>query len=105
MAKKYPEKNYHEVLAEVSENTGYSKTEVYNIYNNLRDVIVDSLNNGESVKLPRLATFELVDRPSRRHRSPHSGEYFTSEPKTVVKVRNKKDLIEVSKNVKPKDTK
>ena len=103
MAKHYEEENYHAILSKVAEETGYSKTEVYTIYNAFRDAIVNTLNNGKSVKLPRLATFELVDRPARRHRSPYNGEYFTSEPKTIVKVRNKKDLIEVSDHVKPKE--
>lgn len=106
MPKKYPETNYHEILSEVSKRSGYSKKEVYDIYNDLRDTIVDTLKKGQSVKLPRLATFELVDRPSRRNRSPRDGSYFTSPPKTVVKVRNKRDLVDVSNHVKPgKDVK
>lgn len=99
--KKFPQQNYHEILKQVAEKTGAKKSTVYDVYNSIVETIVEELESGKSVKLPRLATFELVSVQAQTRRSPYNGETFEDKAKTVVKVRNKKNLIEIRDKVEP----
>lgn len=104
MSKKFESVSYHEVIkraiAEDPKLAKMSKTDIYNVYNALRNAIVGELQSGKSVRLPRLATFELVARDEHVAHNPQTREEITVPARVVVKVRNKKDLSNIGDFVK-----
>lgn len=101
MAKKesnYGVTKHYDIIRTVAQKQGLSQTLVTKIYRDIFDEILNALNGGTSVSIPRVATFELVDVPARKGRNPRTGAEVDVPAKTVVKVRRRKGLNEVSKN-------
>lgn len=101
--KQFEEVTYHTIIESVAEKAGTSKKAAYEFYKAFRESIAEELYAGHSVKLPRLATFELVEQGPRESRSPATGEPVHVPAKVVVKVRRKKLLNEVPNQVKPQN--
>lgn len=66
--------NKSELIAEVSERTGFSKSDVDLAVSALLDTISDTVADGEKVSLVGFGTFERRDRPARTARNPQTGE-------------------------------
>lgn len=97
--------NYIEILETVRKNFNsahkgdkfISRAEIREIYLGFRDEIVNQLAQGNEVALPEFVKFELVHRDAHVARNPLNGEQVQVPAKTVVKVRNRKRLSEISK--------
>ena len=101
--KQFEEVSYHEVIDSIAEKTGKSKKDSYEFFTAFREAIAEELYEGHSVRLPRLATFELVEQGPRESRSPATGEPVHVPAKVVVKVRRKKLLNDVPEQVEPRN--
>ncbi|APH36119.1 HU family DNA-binding protein [Bacillus velezensis] len=66
--------NKTEFVGEVAEKIGVTKKEAAPKVEAVFNVIVETLTNGESIKIPGVGTFEVRERAARKGRNPQSGE-------------------------------
>lgn len=63
-----------DLVNEVAEQTGFTKTDVHMICEKLLEVIKNALAKGKSIEIRRFGTFKLKVRRPRKARNPRSGE-------------------------------
>lgn len=68
--------NYKELVMKVSEDTGARSIVVRRVIDALRDTILESIENGDSVKIPRLGSFQMIEHSPTRRRNPITGEIW-----------------------------
>lgn len=66
--------NRTELVAAIAERTSLTKTQVDLALGALQDVLVESLQKGEAVKITGLLAVERVERAARTGRNPRTGE-------------------------------
>lgn len=80
--------NLHEIVKATAETTGLSQTKVREVYDALVANIQESvkgLDAGDTLRLPNLVNFKVVDVPEREHRNPRTGETVTKPAHKKVK--------------------
>lgn len=89
--------NQHTIISEIAkERDDMTRRQVAEVYEAIVDKIEANLRNGVEVELTRFAKFELVDRDAKKARNPQTGETVDVPAKTVVRVRNRKRLHELT---------
>ena len=89
--------NQHAIISEIAkERDDMTRRQVAEVYEAIVDKIEAKLREGVEVELTRFAKFELVDRDSKTARNPQTGESVEVPAKTVVRVRNRKRLHELT---------
>lgn len=89
--------NQHAIISEIAkERDDLTRRQVAEVYEAIVDKIEANLRNGVEVELTRFAKFELVDRDAKTARNPQTGESVDVPAKTVVRVRNRKRLHELT---------
>jgi len=71
----------------VHERIGLTKKESAQIVESVLDVICDTLEQGENVKLSGFGHFMVRQKHARRGRNPKTGTDITIEPRSVVTFR------------------
>ncbi len=71
----------------VHERVGLTKKESAQIVESVLDVICDTLEQGENVKLSGFGHFMVRQKHARRGRNPKTGTDITIEPRSVVTFR------------------
>ena len=66
--------NRTELIAKIAEKANLTKTEADKALAALQDVLVESLANGEAVKIPGHMAVERPERAARKGRNPRTGE-------------------------------
>ncbi len=66
--------NRTELIAKIAEKANLTKTEADKALAALQDVLVESLANGEAVKITGLMAIERTERAARKGRNPRTGE-------------------------------
>lgn len=66
--------NRTELIAKVAEKAGLSKTDSDKALSALQDVLVESLEAGDAVKITGLMAIERTERAARKGRNPRTGE-------------------------------
>ena len=66
--------NRTELIAKIAEKANLTKTEADKALAALQDVLVESLANGEAVKITGLMAVERTERAARKGRNPSTGE-------------------------------
>ena len=66
--------NRTELIAKIAEKANLTKTEADKALAALQDVLVESLANGEAVKITGLMAVERTERAARKGRNPRTGE-------------------------------
>lgn len=79
--------NKKSLVYEVSQKTGYSQTQVYEILGPAFDIIKETLGVGGKIKISRFGTFEVKNVKERNSRNPATGEPILIEQKEVVKFK------------------
>ena len=74
-------------------------SQVAEIYESLINKVEKYLDNGTDVEFTRFAKFELVDRNAKTARNPQTGGTVEVPAKRVVKVRLRKRLHELAKEI------
>jgi len=76
-----------EIARIVHERVGLTKKESAEIVESVLNVIRDSLEQGDNVKLSGFGHFMVRDKHARRGRNPKTGTDITIEPRSVVTFR------------------
>lgn len=66
--------NKTELIASLTEKTGFTKKDAEKALNAVVDVITESLTQGEKVQIVGFGSFEVKDRPERIARNPQKPE-------------------------------
>lgn len=89
--------NQHAIISEIAkERDDMTRRQIAEVYEAIVDKIEAKLREGVEVELTRFAKFELVDRDAKTARNPQTGEAVEVPAKTVVRVRNRKRLHELT---------
>ncbi|AWE42172.1 MULTISPECIES: HU family DNA-binding protein [unclassified Actinobaculum] len=66
--------NRTELIAKIAEKSGLTKSDADKALGALQDVLVESLSNGDAVKITGLLAVERTERAARKGRNPRTGE-------------------------------
>ena len=92
--------NQHAIISEIAkERDDVTRRQVAEIYEAIINKVEKYLDNGTDVEFTRFAKFELVDRNAKTARNPQTGGTVQVPAKRVVKVRLRKRLHELAKEI------
>ena len=89
-----------DLISIIYEEIGLSKRDSAKITENMLDIIKETLENGENVKLSGFGSFNIRDKRSRRGRNPQTGEEITITPRRVLTFKSSnvfRDQLNLSK--------
>ncbi|MDR1067175.1 MAG: HU family DNA-binding protein [Clostridiales bacterium] len=66
--------NKNELIAAMSEKSGFTKKDAEKFLKTFEDVIVDELVKGDKVQLVGFGTFDVAERSAREGRNPQTGD-------------------------------
>lgn len=78
--------NKSELIAAITETTGFTKKDAEKALNSVVDVITNALTKGEKVQIVGFGSFEVKDRPERVARNPQSPEQEITIPASKAPV-------------------
>jgi len=73
-----------DIIEVVCEENGFSKRESAKIVENMFDIIKETLENGENVKLSGFGNFNIQHKRARRGRNPQTCEEMTISARRVL---------------------
>ena len=73
-----------DIIDAVCEDNGFSKRESAKITETMLDIIKESLENGENVKLSGFGSFNIQHKRARRGRNPQTGEEIIISARRVL---------------------
>lgn len=85
-----------DVVARVARESGYSRNTVAAIVNNLLDVIVDEMANGNNVQFRKFGMFVLDEREPKLGRNMHTNEVVQIPARVVPKFKPSKCMKSVT---------
>jgi DNA-binding protein HU-beta len=84
--------NKKELINQIAEQTGQSKSDTEKFINAFVDAVKDALKKGDSIALVNFGTFEVVEKSARTSRNPRTGEPIQIPAKKVPRFRPGKGL-------------
>ena len=78
--------NKTELIAAITEKTGFTKKDAEKALNAVVDVITDALKQGEKVQIVGFGSFEVKDRPERVARNPQAPDQEITIPASKAPV-------------------
>ena len=78
--------NKTELIAALTEKTGFTKKDAEKALNSVVEVITDSLVKGEKVQIVGFGSFEVKDRPERVARNPQAPDQEITIPASKAPV-------------------
>ncbi len=78
--------NKTELIAALTETTGFTKKDAEKALNAVVDVITNSLTKGEKVQIVGFGSFEVKDRPERIARNPQAPDQEITIPASKAPV-------------------
>lgn len=88
--------NNHDIFNELAIRHDISRAKAASIYDDMIELIRGYLKDGHDVVFNGFCAFTNVHRGPRKARNPRTNETFMTEPKTVVKVRTRSRLNDLS---------
>lgn len=85
--------NKTDLINQIVENAGLSKTDAKKALDATLEAISDALRAGDKVQLVGLGTFSTSVRPARQGRNPQTGEAVQIAEKKVVRFKASNGLI------------
>lgn len=73
------------LVDKISNRLGLSKAEAQNLVENFFEILSNSLENGDDVKISGFGTFKLKKKNTRPGRNPMTGEVIPVSARTIVK--------------------
>ena len=73
------------LIEKISNRLGLSKAESQNLVENFFEILSNSLENGEDIKISGFGTFKLKKKNTRPGRNPMTGEVIPVSARTIVK--------------------
>lgn len=83
-----------QLAAKLAETHSLPKKQAEEVVSTLVDSIVESLTKGEKIRLNKLGTFQVNDRPARKGRNPATGAEIDVPASKKVAFRPAKELKE-----------
>lgn len=78
--------NKTELIAAITEKTGFTKKDAEKALNAVVDVITEALQKGEKVQIVGFGSFEVKDRPERVARNPQAPDQEITIPASKAPV-------------------
>ena len=78
--------NKTELIAAITEQTGFTKKDAEKALNSVVEVITDALTKGEKVQIVGFGSFEVKDRPERVARNPQAPDQEITIPASKAPV-------------------
>ena len=78
--------NKTELIAAITEKTGFTKKDAAKALNSVVEVITDALTNGDKVQIVGFGSFEVKDRPERVARNPQAPDQEITIPASKAPV-------------------
>ncbi len=79
--------NKTDLINEISDKTGLTKTKSGEVINSILDSIQESLSKGEKVTLVGFGTFDTIKRKARKGRNPKTGAELNIPEKNSAKFK------------------
>lgn len=95
--------NKSELVAVVSEQAGLTKVETERVIDAVFDTIIETMRNGDEVRLMGFGTFVSAFKPASEGRNPRTGEKIHVEAHYSPKFKPGKLLKETLQNVAVKE--
>ena len=73
------------LVEKISNRLGLSKAESQNLVENIFEILSDTLEKGDDVKISGFGTFKLKKKNTRPGRNPMTGEVIPVTARTIVK--------------------
>jgi len=73
------------LVEKISNRLGLSKAESQNLVENFFEILSNSLENGDDIKISGFGTFKLKKKNTRPGRNPMTGEAIPVSARTIVK--------------------
>ena len=73
-----------DIIEAIYDEVGFPKRESADMVETLFDIIKETLENGENIKLSGFGSFNIRDKRARRGRNPQTGESITITPRRVL---------------------
>ncbi len=73
-----------DIIEAIYNEVGFSKRESADIVETTFDIIKETLENGENIKLSGFGSFNIRDKKARRGRNPQTGEEITITPRRIL---------------------
>lgn len=86
-----------EILKELADRSNVSIRSAERIVNNLQDIIIEAIANGDSISLPSFASFEVKETNERTMFNPKTGEEQFLPAGQKVTIRPLKQLKDAVK--------
>lgn len=83
-----------DLIDAVYEENGLSKRESIKIVETMLDIIKETLENGENVKLSGFGNFNIQNKRARRGRNPQTGEEIIISPRRILSFKSSNVLRE-----------
>ncbi|MBC7651676.1 MAG: HU family DNA-binding protein [Deinococcales bacterium] len=84
--------NKAELIAQLSEDAGITKTQANDVLNSFTTTVTKTLKKGEKVTLVGFGTFSVSKRAARTGRNPQTGAAIKIKAKKVAKFKAGKEL-------------
>jgi DNA-binding protein HU-beta len=84
--------NKNDVVNQLSDRTGLSKSDTQKAVDGIFDLITDSLKSGEEVRISGFGVFVVSNRAGGKGRNPQTGEEITIKPSRAARFRAGKPL-------------
>ncbi|MCD6533254.1 MAG: integration host factor subunit alpha [Deltaproteobacteria bacterium] len=73
-----------DIIDAVCEENGFSRRESAKIFETMLEIIKETLENGENVKLAGFGSFHIQHKRARRGRNPQTGEEMTISARRIL---------------------
>ncbi len=73
-----------DIIEAIYDEVGFSKRESADIVETTFDIIKETLEKGENIKLSGFGSFNIRDKKARRGRNPQTGEEITITPRRIL---------------------
>ncbi len=83
-----------ELVAQLVKETGITKSKAEEVLKSLGGIVKSVLKKGDSVRLPGVGTFKVVERAARSGRNPRTGKTIQIAARKAVKFEATKPLAE-----------
>ena len=77
-----------DIIESLYDQVGLSKRESADIVETLFDIIKETLENGENIKLSGFGSFNIRDKRARRGRNPQTGEEIEIGSRKILTFKN-----------------
>ena len=76
-----------DMVKSIQDQLGLPKDRAIDLFESVLEIIKQSLENGEGVKISGFGKFYVIEKKARNGKNPHTGEPMIIEPRRIVSFR------------------